>query len=437
MTLIIPMKTMVLPMNGFLNESIFNELLNDITTFTTHEYTHNIDSLLHPSMLEIMNSCESSEKDIFQKGVVSVLNKTFPNLIGGASVKVLSLDSELPEPRRLLFKVFLDGPEKWVVIKITRLTERYNIRNIDYIIDDCFERYNTNTCDFDNKDTYLTEALIYKLTDNYLNHDKYLLSVNYGNSLFLKFYEIIPVDAGHGSVINIAEEAINIREMYNLQTHTILCSVIESAPTSFIEYEKYLNDYKPDYWKQYEIIKRLSSILLYTFNEYNFIHWDLHTKNFMINPSNGVLKIYDFDWSTFGNIRSDNLYRTEYMCSSALKILMGFCNRDNYRENDILDLLGHARDIGLIHLSIGIIPDIEQSIYKNIPTSNTNTWLFDVVYGLNLLDPRTKNYDIRNEILFNIYNQSNNNYYNNDGILQSYYSNTKFMKSYGNFVSYT
>jgi hypothetical protein len=422
------MKTMILPMNGFLNEDTFNKLLNDITIFSTHEYTHDIDSLLHPSMLEIMDSCDSSDKDIFQKGVVSVLNKTFPNLIGGAYVEVLSLDDELPEPRRLLFKVFLEGPKKWVVIKITRLTENYNIRTIDDIIDNCFKWYNKNNCDIDNKDTYLNESLIYKLTNDFLNRDTYLLTENYNEPLFLKFYEIIPVNARRSSVIEIAEEPFNVPEIYKLNTTTLLCSVIESAPANFIEYQNYLGRYRPDYWSQYAIIKRLSSMILYAFNEYNFVHWDLHDKNFMIDPHTKSLKIYDFDWSTFGNIRSDNLYRTEYMCSMALKILMGFCN---YPIQDVVDILGHARDIGLLHLSIGLIPDIEQSIYNNIHTSRTNSWLFEIVYGLNLLDPRTKNYDIRNEILNNIYKSGNNNYN-----IESYYHGNTRMGGYRNFRIY-
>ena len=196
---------------------------------------------------------------------------------------------------------------------------KYNEKTYDELIN-----IPLNGCCIDNVKDYISdlvyESIIYKILTEIEKEDKKLKNkiITLNNNGIIsgdKMYVIIddtkiPIKIPD-NLINKLNEFFN-RPSYDKQKEPFYY-FITNSDINYLLLDDFLKKNKlVDKNKLINFIKNICNDLEYLYSKYNFIHWDLHTRNILVNEELTKYKIFDFNTTqiTYKNLsyRSCNFY---------------------------------------------------------------------------------------------------------------------------------
>lgn len=268
-----------------------------------------------------------------------------------------------------------------VLFKIT------SIKNDDTNIK-CLRRLSFEDCK-KITDTYVYEALIRHELYTQIKDDNELRELN-GGALCIGEYiapKIIEVDTTDSYLElyhNSIDYKIYIDDRFKLmlgnKTH-VLVQLFSASPNSIIA----LNS------SNINIVKLLN-LLEQLYTKYEFVHWDLHKHNYLIDKTTGNIEIIDFDMSWIGNLKTN---KSLMIYEDALKAFNKYYN-NKYSDS----LLGHFLDIGnvIVNNKTELINkmSIEQAYNKIRIPQNTGNKYFEynikcLFYGMSYYNTKNSN----------------------------------------------
>ena len=120
-------------------------------------------------------------------------------------------------------------------------------------------------------------------------------------------------------------------------------SLVKGYP-DFINYSEYIDN--QNYSHLRELFENGVSLLKLFWDDKKYIHWDLHYDNLLVNPNNGEVKFFDFDFSEVGN----SLSIRKRILTNEIDTIIHFFKQLHHNQNqhmfDNFDrkLLGHIYD---------------------------------------------------------------------------------------------
>lgn len=126
--------------------------------------------------------------------------------------------------------------------------------------------------------------------------------------------------------------------------HNKYCYSLVKGYPNFINYSEYINN--QNYTHLQELFENGISLLKLFWNNKQYIHWDLHYDNLLVNPNNGEVKFFDFDFSeVYDSLSIRNRILTHEIDSiiDFFKLLHPNQNQHMF-DNFDRKLLGHIYD---------------------------------------------------------------------------------------------
>jgi len=181
------------------------------------------------------------------------------------------------------------------------------------------------------QDTYIYEALIRNQLYQKINNDQVLIDMNNGKLCIGE--NIKP----HIVEVDLTSDTLEVFDNYSIKIDDRFKLMLNNNKYVLIQRFKSSPDHVTALVSQSVDVEKIVNIIKHLYDNYQFVHWDLHKNNYLINKTTGDLEIIDFDMSWIGKIqtpRSISVYRDSL---AAFKELFG-----NYSNST----LGHFLDIG-------------------------------------------------------------------------------------------